>query len=93
MIAEAAANFGGRCRYVKAAHFGAPARGEQQRRQDAQQGGFSRAVGADQRQDFALFHIEGNSAQGGNCRFCDGMKERSPSGRGGREIFFEIFDA
>ena len=55
VVANLEADFCGLAGDVETADLGPAAGGDQQRRQDSQQRGFSRAIGSDQGQNFALF--------------------------------------
>ena len=92
VVSDLKPDFRGFPGHIEAADLRAPARGKQQRRQDSQERGFSRAIGSDQSQDFALLDFKGNSAQRGHGQPRHRMQQRPPSAGGGREILFNIFD-
>jgi hypothetical protein len=92
VVSKPPANLCGLASYVETAYFGSPARGKQQGRQDAQQRGFSCAVGAHQGQHFSWLYVEGNSKQ---CRYGEvrkGIQQSPPSCCGRRKIFFQVFN-
>lgn len=92
VVAEARTGAGGIADNIGAADFGTAARGQDQRCQDAQERGFTRAIRANECDRFGWFNDERNSRESAKRGASKRLREGAPSGTRGREVFFEIFD-
>ena len=93
MKADLLAHTRGFPEHIRAANPGAAAGGQEQRGENSQQSGFPGPIGPYDRKDFTRSNREGDASQGGNGQRGERMQQRSPTRRGGREKFLDIFEA